>query len=91
MADNKDGHREYAAGRKASVIRLTDDLRGSDSLLKEFASNPGEVTSKYGLKLTEEEVASLSTLVASGELNEAALSSVAGGDIIINFWCQVDP
>lgn len=79
MADNKDGHREYAAERKANIIRLTEDLRGSEPLLKEFVDDPGQTATKYNLKLTEEEATTLAELARSQELDEEALAAVAGG------------
>jgi hypothetical protein len=88
VADKKDGHREYAAERKANIIRMTEALRGSDALLTEFVGNPDQTASKYGLKLTEEEVSALAAIAGGQELNEEALSAVAGGaDININCHC----
>lgn len=92
MADKKDGHREYAAERKANIIRLTEDLRSSESQLSEFVGNPDQTATKYNLRLTTEEVAALAALAGSQELDEAALAAVAGGtkestDININCGC----
>lgn len=87
MADKKDGHREYAAERKANLIRLTEAIRSSDSLLTEFVGNPDQMATKYGLKLTEEEVSALAASARGEELNEEALSAVAGGD---NVGCSND-
>jgi hypothetical protein len=92
MADKKDGHREYSAERKANIIRMTEDLRSSDSLLTEFVGNPDQTATKYSLKLTEEEVSALAAIAGSQELNEEALAAVAGGsrsstDININCVC----
>jgi hypothetical protein len=75
----EDGHRAYTAERKANLIRLTEELRSSDSLLTEFVGNPDPIATKYGLKLTEEEVSALVGIAGSQELNEDALAAVAGG------------
>jgi len=74
-----DGHRAYTAERKANIIRLTEDLRSSDSLLTEFVGNPDQIATKYGLKLTEEEVSALAAIAGGQELDEEALAAVAGG------------
>jgi hypothetical protein len=79
--EKKDGHREYAAERKANIIRLTEDLRSSESLLTEFVDSPGQLATKYGLKLTEEETTALAAIAGSEELDEAALAAVAGGSL----------
>jgi hypothetical protein len=85
----EDGHRAYTAERKANIIRLTEDLRSSDSLLTEFVGKPDQMATKYGLKLTEEEVSALAAIAGSQELNEDALAAVAGGgDININCPCS---
>ena len=75
--EKEEGHRAYTAERKANLIRLSEDLRNSDSLLKEFIGNPDEVAAKYGLKLTEEEVSVIAE--SQGELTDEALAAVAGG------------
>lgn len=85
--DQNEGHREYAAERKANIIRLADDLRGSDALLAQFTGDPGQTATKYGLKLTEEEVTALVSIAGSGELNEDALAAVAGGSMADNGVC----
>lgn len=79
MEKKDDGHRAYTAERKANIIRLTEDLRSSDSLLTEFVGNPDQVATKYDLKLTEEEVSALAAIAGSQELDEEALAAVAGG------------
>lgn len=79
MADKKDGHREYAAERKVNLFRLAKDLRSSDSMLTEFVGNPDQMATKYGLKLTEEEVSALAAIARDQELNEEDLAAVAGG------------
>ena len=89
MEDKEDGYREYAAERKANIIRLTEELRSSDSLLTEFVGNPDQMATKYGLKLTEEEVSALAAIAGSQELNEEALAAVAGGSTDLNFGCPV--
>jgi hypothetical protein len=80
VEEKKDGYREYIAERKAKLLRLTEDLRSSDSLLTEFVGNPDQVATKYDLKLTEEEVSALAAIAGGEELDEAALAAVAGGD-----------
>ncbi|HET9623661.1 MAG TPA: hypothetical protein VFP84_19950 [Kofleriaceae bacterium] len=91
MADKKDGHREYAADRKVKLTQLTEALRGSDALLNEFVSKPEQTATRYGLQLTEEEVATLAAIAGSQELSGEALAAVAGGsvetDININCRC----
>jgi len=90
VEDKNDGHRAYTAERKASIIRLTEELRSSDSLLTEFVGNPNKLATKYGLKLTEEEISALAAIAGSQELDEAALNAVAGGstDTTINGNCN---
>ena len=87
MADTTDGHREYVAERKANIIRLTEDLRTSDSKLTEFVGNPNQVATKYGLKLTEEEASALAAIAGNQELDDEALSAVAGGSLSTNNGC----
>jgi hypothetical protein len=79
VEEKKDGHRAYTAERKAKLIRLTEDLRNSDSLLTEFVGKPDQTATKYDLKLTEEEVSALAAIAGSQELNEEALAAIAGG------------
>jgi hypothetical protein len=79
VEDKKDGHRAYTAERKAKIIRLTADLRNSDSLLTEFVGKPDQTATKYGLKLTEEEVSMLAAIAGSQELSGEALAAVSGG------------
>ena len=79
MEDKKDGHRAYTAERKAKLIRLTADLRNSDSLLTEFVGKPDQTATKYGLQLTEEEVSTLAAIAGSQELSEEGLAAVSGG------------
>ena len=79
MEDKKDGHRAYTAERKAKLIRLTADLRNSDSLLTEFVGKPDQTANKYGLKLTEEEVSTLAAIAGNGELTDEGLAAVSGG------------
>lgn len=81
MEDKKDGHRAYTAERKAKIIRLTADLRNSDSLLTEFVGKPDQTASKYGLKLTEEEVSTLAAIAGTDELTGEALDAVSGGTV----------
>jgi hypothetical protein len=86
VEEKDEGHRAYAAERKANLIRLTDDLRSSDSQLTEFVGNPDEVAAKYGLTLTEEEVSFIAD--SHGELTDDALAAVAGGgNTCINGFC----
>lgn len=73
MADN---HRTYTAERNAKISQLTEDLRNSESLLAEFVSKPDQTAAKYGLQLTEEEVAAIS---GNQELSGEELAAVAGG------------
>jgi hypothetical protein len=83
VEEKKDGHRAYAAERKDKIIRLTEDLRNSDSLLTEFVGKPDQTATKYGLKLTEEEVSALAAVAGSQELDEEALAAIAGGSLNI--------
>ncbi len=87
MEDNKDGYQAYAAERKAKLLRLTEDLRNSDSLLTEFVNKPDQMAAQYGLKLTEEEVSTVVALARGEELNEDALDAVAGGGDNMNCNC----
>lgn len=87
MEEKEDGHRAYTAERKANIIRLTEDLRSSNSLLTEFVGNPVPMATKYGLNLTEEEVSALTAFAGSQELNEDALAAVAGGRADVNAGC----
>jgi hypothetical protein len=75
----RDGHREYAAERKAKLLQLTTDLRTSDSLLTAFAGNPDQTAKQYGLRLTEEEVSAIAAITGSTELDTETLAAVAGG------------
>ncbi len=79
MEEIKDGHRAYTADRKAKIIRLTSDLRNSESLLTEFVGKPDQTATKYGLNLTAEEVSTLAAIAGNGELSGDALSAVSGG------------
>jgi hypothetical protein len=79
VEDKKDGHRAYSAERKAKIIRLTADLRNSDSLLTEFVGKPDQTATKYGLQLTEEEVSTLAVIAGTQELTGEALDAVSGG------------
>jgi hypothetical protein len=79
VEDKKDGHRAYTAERKAKIIRLTADLRNSDSLLTEFVGKPDQTASKYGLQLTTEEVSTLAAIAGNQELTGEALEAVSGG------------
>jgi len=79
VEDKKDGHRAYSAERKARILRLTADLRNSDSLLTEFVGKPAQTAAKYGLSLTEEEVTTLAAIAGSQELTGEDLAAVAGG------------
>lgn len=83
MEDN--GHRAYSAERKAKLIRLTADLRNSDSLLTEFVGKPDTTANKYGLKLTEEEVSTLAAIAGNQELSGDDLSAVSGGAVAAFF------
>ena len=80
MEEKKDGHRAYTAERKAKLIRLTADLRNSDSLLTEFVGKPAQTATKYGLTLTEEEVSTLAAIAGNQELTEEGLAAVSGGN-----------
>jgi hypothetical protein len=84
VEEKKDGHRAYTAERKAKLIRLTADLRNSDSLLTEFVGKPDQTATKYGLQLTEEEVSTLAAIAGSQELSEADLAAVSGGTFFDN-------
>lgn len=79
MEEKKDGHRAYTAERKAKLIRLTADLRNSDTLLTEFVGKPEQTATKYGLTLTDEEVSTLAAIAGDGELTDEGLAAVAGG------------
>ena len=79
MEEKKDGHRAYSAERKAKLIRLTADLRNSDTMLTEFVGKPDQTATKYGLQLTEEEVSTLAAIAGTGELTGEALDAVSGG------------
>jgi len=87
VEDNKDGHRAYTAERKAKLIRLTADLRNSDSLLTEFVGKPGTTATKYGLQLTEEEVSTLAAIAGNQELTGDDLSAVSGGLMMFDNNC----
>lgn len=87
MEEKKDGHRAYTAERKAKLIRLTADLRNSDSLLTEFVGKPDSTATKYGLQLTDEEVSALAAIAGDQELSEAGLASVSGGFFDNNCGC----
>jgi hypothetical protein len=79
VEDKMDGHRAYTAERKAKIIRMTADLRNSESLLTEFVGKPAQTATKYGLQLTEEEVSTLAAIAGNGELSGADLAAVSGG------------
>jgi hypothetical protein len=79
VEDKKDGHRAYSSDRKAKIIRLTADLRNSDSLLTEFVGKPDHTAGQYGLQLTEEEVGTLAAIAGTQELTGEALDAVSGG------------
>jgi hypothetical protein len=79
VEEKKDGHRAYSAERKAKLIRLTADLRNSDSLLTEFVGKPDHTANKYGLQLTEEEVSTLAAIAGNQELTDEGLAAVSGG------------
>jgi hypothetical protein len=79
VEDKKDGHRAYSAERKAKLIRLTADLRNSDSLLTEFVGKPDQTATKYGLTLTAEEVSMLAAIAGDQELGDERLAAVSGG------------
>jgi hypothetical protein len=79
VEEKKDGHRAYTAERKAKLIRLTADLRNSDTLLTEFVGKPEQTATKYGLTLTDEEVSTLAAIAGDGELTDEGLAAVAGG------------
>lgn len=84
MEDKKDGHRAYTAERKAKLMRLTADLRNSDSLLTEFVGKPDQTATQYGLNLTEEEVSTLAAIAGSQELSGEDLATVSGGLVFDN-------
>ena len=86
MEEKKDGHRAYTAERKAKIIRLTADLRNSDSLLTEFVGKPDQTATKYGLTLTEEEVSTLAAIAGSQELSGEDLAAISGGSPIETFF-----
>jgi hypothetical protein len=88
VENNKDGHRAYTAERKTKLLRLTADLRNSDSLLTEFVAKPDQMAAKYDLQLTEEEISAVAAIAGGEELSEDALAAVAGGgDVNINCPC----
>ena len=88
VEEKKDGHRAYTAERKAKLIRLTADLRNSDSLLTEFVGKPDSTATKYGLQLTDEEVSALAAIAGDHELTEEGLASVSGGIFDNNCNCS---
>jgi len=88
VEEKKDGHRVYTAERKAKLIRLTADLRNSDSLLTDFVGKPDQTASKYGLQLTEEEVATLAAIAGNQELTGEALAAVSGGVLTFDNNCH---
>jgi hypothetical protein len=79
MESNQDGHRSYSSERKAKILRLTADLRNSEALLTEFVGKPDTTATKYGLQLTEEEVATLAAIAGADELTGESLDAVNGG------------
>ena len=87
MEEKKDGHRAYAAERKAKLLRLTADLRNSDSLLTEFVGKPDSTAKKYGLQLTADEVSTLAAIAGDQELSDAGLAAVSGGLFDNNCGC----
>jgi len=87
VEEKKDGHRAYTAERKAKLLRLTADLRNSDSLLTEFVGKPDSTATKYGLQLTDEEVSALAAIAGDQELSEAGLATVSGGFFDNNCGC----
>ena len=87
MEEKKDGHRAYTAERKAKLLQLTADLRGSDSLLTEFVGKPDSTAKKYDLQLTDEEVSTLAAIAGDQELSEASLDLVSGGFFNNNCGC----
>ena len=84
MEDKKDGHRAYTAERKVKLVRLTADLRNSDTLLTEFVGKPDQTAMKYDLQLTEEEVSALAAIAGNQELSGEELASVSGGGFFDN-------
>jgi hypothetical protein len=86
--DNNEGHRAYSNERKAKLIRLTADLRNSNTLLTEFVGKPDTTASKYGLQLTDEEVSTLAAIAGDGELSEEGLSAVSGGLMVFDNNCN---
>lgn len=76
---DQDGHRAFTAERKANLIKLTEALRNSDSLLTQFVANPNQVATTYGIKVTEEEATALAAIAGNQELDEQALAAAAGG------------
>jgi len=87
VEEKNEGHRAYTAERKVKLIRLTADLRNSDSLMTEFVGKPDQTANKYGLKLTEEEVSTLAALAGTGELSGDDLAAVSGGFFDNNCGC----
>ena len=87
MEDKKDGHRAYNLQRKAKLLRLTADLRNSDSLLTEFVGKPDQTATKYGLQLTQEEVSTLAAIAGSQELSGEELAAISGGNQIFDNNC----
>jgi hypothetical protein len=85
--EKKEGHRDYAAERKAKIVQLTEDLRSSETLMAEFVANPDETTKKYGLRLTEEEAAAFAAVAQGEELNEEVFVVVVGGTSNSNCNC----
>lgn len=79
MKNRDDGYREYAAERKANIIRMLEDLRSSDSVRSAFMNDASRLATKYGLTITEEEASALAAAVDEQELSEEALAAVAGG------------
>jgi len=90
VEERKDGHRAYAAERKAKLIRLTADLRNSGSLLTEFVGKPDATATKYGLQLTQDEVSALAAIAGNEELSGEELSAVSGGVFDNNCNCVND-
>ena len=88
MEEKKDGHRAYTTERKGKLLRLTADLRNSDSLLTEFVGKPDSTATKYGLQLTDEEVSALAAIAGDHELTEEGLASVSGGIFDNNCNCS---
>jgi hypothetical protein len=85
MSDKIEGHRAYAAERKAKLIRMAADLRNSDSLLTEFVGKPDQTATKYGLQLTEEEISTMAAIAGNQELSGDDLAAVNGGIIVAFF------